>query len=126
LTVTLRRCFNHCTGKKETAMPRPLRVEYPGAIYHLMSRGDHREAIFRVDADRRAFLTPLGEHLAAHDEGKGLSFVRTDPFKIDLKIQLVKVTGELTKLRDLSLTEGQLGVTATNASQERALPSLRR
>jgi len=26
-------------------MARKLRVEYPGAIYHLMSRGDHRELI---------------------------------------------------------------------------------
>jgi putative transposase len=42
-------------------MPRPLRVQYPGAIYHLMSRGDHREAIFRDDADRRAFLDTLDE-----------------------------------------------------------------
>jgi REP element-mobilizing transposase RayT len=42
-------------------MPRPLRVEYPGAIYHLMSRGDHREPIFRDDTDRRVFLKTLGE-----------------------------------------------------------------
>lgn len=42
-------------------MPRPLRVEYPGAIYHLMSRGDHGEAIFRDDTDRRAFVDTLGE-----------------------------------------------------------------
>ena len=42
-------------------MPRPLRVEYPGAIHHLMSRGDHREAIFHDDADRRMFMSTLGE-----------------------------------------------------------------
>ncbi len=35
------------------AMPRPWRVQYPGAIYHLMSRGDHREPTFRDDNDRR-------------------------------------------------------------------------
>ncbi len=45
-------------------MPRPLRVEYPGAIYHLMSRGDHRESIFRDDADRRTFMSTLGEACA--------------------------------------------------------------
>ena len=28
-------------------MPRALRIEYPGAIYHLMNRGDRREPIFR-------------------------------------------------------------------------------
>jgi len=30
-------------------MPRKLRLEYEGAIYHLMSRGDRREAIFKND-----------------------------------------------------------------------------
>ena len=37
-------------------MARKLRVEYPGAIYHVMNRGDHREPIFRDDDDRRCFL----------------------------------------------------------------------
>jgi putative transposase len=37
-------------------MPRKLRVEYPGAIYHLMSRGDQREDIFLDDVDRHDFL----------------------------------------------------------------------
>jgi hypothetical protein len=27
-------------------MPRKLRIEYPGAMYHVMSRGDRREKIF--------------------------------------------------------------------------------
>jgi hypothetical protein len=49
---------NDCKG---TGMPRPFRVEYPGAIDHLMSRGDHREAIFRDDVDHRAFIKTLGE-----------------------------------------------------------------
>ncbi len=34
-------------------MARPLRIEYPGAIYHILSRGDRREAIFRTEADRK-------------------------------------------------------------------------
>lgn len=42
-------------------MARKPRVEYPGAIYHVMSRGDRREAIFRDDADRNSFLRTLGE-----------------------------------------------------------------
>src|SRR5256885_7096336 len=36
-------------------MPRNLRVEYPGAMYHVMSRGDRREDIFLDDVDRRDF-----------------------------------------------------------------------
>jgi putative transposase len=42
-------------------MARKLRVEYPGAIYHVMSRGDRREAIFRDDQDRKLFLATLAE-----------------------------------------------------------------
>lgn len=42
-------------------MARKLRVEYPGAIYHVMSRGDHREPIFRDETDRRCFLATLAE-----------------------------------------------------------------
>jgi len=42
------------------AMARQLRIQYEGAIYHLMSRGDRREEIFRDDLDRRSFLETLG------------------------------------------------------------------
>jgi putative transposase len=42
-------------------MGRQLRIEYAGAIYHVMSRGDRRENIFLDDEDRRAFLKTLGE-----------------------------------------------------------------
>lgn len=42
-------------------MPRKLRIEYPGAIYHVMSRGDRREAIFHDDADHFDFLKTLAE-----------------------------------------------------------------
>jgi putative transposase len=34
-------------------MPRAMRVEYPGAIYHVMDRGDRREDIFVDDVDRQ-------------------------------------------------------------------------
>jgi len=42
-------------------MPRQLRVEFPGALYHVMSRGDRREAIFLDDVDRQDFLKTLAE-----------------------------------------------------------------
>jgi len=48
-------------------MPRKLRIEYPGAIYHVMNRGDRREPIFRDDADRQRFLETLGEACAKTD-----------------------------------------------------------
>ena len=42
-------------------MPRKLRVEYPGAMYHVMSRGDRCENIFLDDVDRQDFLKTLAE-----------------------------------------------------------------
>ncbi len=42
-------------------MVRPLRIEIPGALYHLTSRGDRREAIYLSDEDRRHWLTLLGQ-----------------------------------------------------------------
>ena len=42
-------------------MPRKMRVEYAGAIYHVMSRGDRREAIYLDDVDRQDYLKTLAE-----------------------------------------------------------------
>jgi putative transposase len=42
-------------------MSRKLRIEYPGAMYHVMNRGDQREDIFRDDQDRQKFLSTLAE-----------------------------------------------------------------
>jgi len=40
-------------------MVRPLRIEYPGAVYHVTCRGNARERIFLSDADRELFLQVL-------------------------------------------------------------------
>ncbi len=37
-------------------MSRPLRIEFPDALYHITSRGDRREDIYDDDADRNSFL----------------------------------------------------------------------
>src|SRR3989344_3580494 len=37
-------------------MTRPLRIEYPGACYHVLNRGNHRENIFLSDEDFNLFL----------------------------------------------------------------------
>ena len=42
-------------------MARSIRIEYPGAFYHVMARGNRREAIFLDDDDRRFFLQTLSE-----------------------------------------------------------------
>ena len=48
-------------------MGRKLRVQYPGAFYHVMNRGDHREPIFQDDRDRQCFLQTLAEACAKTD-----------------------------------------------------------
>jgi putative transposase len=45
-------------------VPRQLRIEYEGAIYHLLSRGDRREDIFWEDRDRQTFLRLLEQTCA--------------------------------------------------------------
>jgi REP element-mobilizing transposase RayT len=48
-------------------MARPLRIEYPGAFYHVMARGLERSTIFRDDRDRVRFLQLVGK--VAEDQG---------------------------------------------------------
>ena len=40
-------------------MARPLRIEYPGTLYHVTTRGNDRRAIFKDDRDRRLLLDIL-------------------------------------------------------------------
>jgi putative transposase len=46
---------------EKRAMARAVRVEFEGAFYHVMARGERREAIVRDDADRATFVRTLGE-----------------------------------------------------------------
>lgn len=48
-------------------MSRPLRIEFPGALYHVTSRGDRREPIFEDDDDRQALLRILAQSLERFD-----------------------------------------------------------
>jgi putative transposase len=48
-------------------MARPLRIEFPAALYHVTSRGDRREAIYEDDASREAFLDILAETVARYN-----------------------------------------------------------
>jgi REP element-mobilizing transposase RayT len=43
-------------------MGRPLRIEYPGALYHVTNRGNERRDIFLDDSDRRKFLNILEDY----------------------------------------------------------------
>ena len=48
-------------------MSRPLRLEFPGAVYHVTSRGDRRESIFADETDREALLAIVGQGLDRFD-----------------------------------------------------------
>jgi putative transposase len=48
-------------------MARPLRIVYPGAYYHVMSRGNEQKEIFKSQRDREKFL----EYLASANERYG-------------------------------------------------------
>ena len=48
-------------------MARPLRIEFPGAVYHLTARGNRQEPIFLSDEDRLGFLDILGKTVARYN-----------------------------------------------------------
>ena len=65
-------------------MPRQLRGEYEGAIYHVLNRGDRREAIFTDKANRERFLETLADRrqcrAGGSEKAKNTSIVISDPF----------------------------------------------
>jgi hypothetical protein len=70
-------------------MARPLRIQYPGAVYHAMARGNQGQPVFRDDQDRGRFLQTLGEacektgwriHAYVIQGNESCHFSRTDAF----------------------------------------------
>ena len=47
-------------------MARPLRFQYPGAVYHVMARGDGGKRIFETEEDHAVFVARLGEACTSH------------------------------------------------------------
>lgn len=47
-------------------MARPLRIQYPGAVYHVTCRGNERKNIFKGDYDRKMFLYFLERSLITY------------------------------------------------------------
>jgi putative transposase len=58
-------------------MARPLRVQYPGAVYHITCRGNDRKNIFRDDLDRKAMVEILVHSLMVY-KVKLFSYVLMD------------------------------------------------
>lgn len=46
-------------------MARKIRMEYAGAVYHVMARGNQGRAVFADDLDRRLWLDTLSEDRVA-------------------------------------------------------------
>ncbi len=51
---------NDCSGTNGF-MARPLRIQYPGAVYHVMNRGGSRQRVFLDKKDYEAFFKIMGE-----------------------------------------------------------------
>ncbi|OGL61860.1 hypothetical protein A3C09_04695 [Candidatus Uhrbacteria bacterium RIFCSPHIGHO2_02_FULL_47_44] len=48
-------------------MTRPLRIQYPGALYHITCRGNERRPIYSCDGDRHLFLKKLSDIVETHN-----------------------------------------------------------
>ena len=57
--IGVRSCNPTTDPLDSSPMARPLRIEYPGAVYHVTSRGNARQDIVADDQDRIAFLVLL-------------------------------------------------------------------
>jgi putative transposase len=66
-------------------MPRGLRVEYAGAIYHVMNRGNRRERIFRGPADFELVLKTLDEAWTYHTQAADANDAHAEPNRKSLK-----------------------------------------
>lgn len=53
-------------------MARPLRIEFPGAFYHIISRGDERKEIFIDDKGHRKILSYSEMALTHYKKGGGM------------------------------------------------------
>ncbi len=49
-------------------MARPLRLEFPGALYHVTARGNARQDLFLDDEDRQQFLAVLAHYLTFYNQ----------------------------------------------------------
>lgn len=47
-------------------MARALRIEYSGALYHVISRGENRNIIFHNDHDKTTFLNKVENAIIKH------------------------------------------------------------
>ena len=59
-------------------MARPPRLEFPGAVYHVLARGNEQRATFRDDVDRERYLERLARYRTCTDNAKAGLLKRPD------------------------------------------------
>ncbi len=89
-------------------MPRKPRVQFEGAVCHVMCRGDHREPIVQDDVDRAEFVRCLGE--ARQDRMAG-------PEEL---LAMALETPQIPKCGPAGARPGVDGIPATEANREGA------
>jgi REP element-mobilizing transposase RayT len=82
-------------------MARPLRIEHPGALWHVTNRGNAQEDIFRSDEDRLTFLDLLGEAV------RRFGWVVTTYTLMDDHFHLVFETPDPTLSRGMQWLQGK-------------------
>ena len=79
-------------------MPRKMRVQYPGAMYHVMSHGDQRDDIFLADVDRPVCVRHAcaaarqAGHAQAGMTSSRLWLSEDDPGKVAIVLRLRRET----------------------------------
>jgi len=69
-------------------MARPLRIEYPGAFYHITSRGNERKDIFKSARDREKFLSYLASSTERYGAEIHVYCLMTNHYHLLLKTPL--------------------------------------
>jgi putative transposase len=75
-------------------MARPIRIEYPGAVYHVICRGNNRQGIYRDDEDRRRYL----EKLSYYCQGKKVDLLAYCLMSNHVHLLLETPQGNLSKM----------------------------
>jgi len=74
-------------------MARPLRIQYPGAYYHLTCRGNNRKRIFGDDKDREEFLELLENSLDVYQVSLYSYVLMTNHFHLLVQTPLGNLSG---------------------------------
>lgn len=87
-------------------MARPLRIQYPGAYYHVTCRGNEQKEIFLDDKDQKVFLeklsllsgvgvvSPVKGHHVSPKEGRLISLVGGRPVSLTCDTEVSSVFSE--------------------------------